>query len=364
LFKEECAMLGSMARGIVALAMLAGGSVSATGQEVDARTKQTGPRGGSVTRERSLDRGGGTATAARGTRIEGPRGAALERQIRIERGPGTVERSTAIVRPGGSTFERDVRVARSGIAPPAPGPRVIQRNLTINRCGPAFPPPRGGSFSNFSLFLGAPAFFPPPLVVAPVAVAAPPVVVVEPAPPVVVEQAPPAVVEVVPPQRYRSQPEAIRVDPVFEGLRRLHSGHDNSRRDGAVTLGRLGDGRAVKPLMDRLRFDEDRDVRAAAAWALGEIGDPQAAPYLERAAISDKKREVRDEAARALDRLEYVRSLPAGSEGAAPVVLPQPTRAVRPEVPPPPPPMPPGEERPIFEALPEALPDIDPGPAA
>lgn len=351
--------------GLVGAVLWAGSFASLEAQTVEARTKQTGPAGRTVSRERSAQRGGGQAVVARGVRVEGPAGAAVERRMRIERSPGTISRELSVVRPSGATFERDVRVARYG-AGPAVGaaPRVIERNLTINRFGPMYPPPpRGGGFSNFSFFFGAPVLAPPPVIVAPIAVAPPPVLLVEPAPPpVLVEAAPPPVVEVVPPQRYRSEPEAIRVDPVVEGLKRLQSGHDNSRRDGAVTLGRLGDARAVTALMDRLRFDEDRDVRAAAAWALGEIGDPQAAEYLERAAMQDKRREVRDEAARALDRLEYAKLAPLEGEAlgtGVPGTAPQPTRAVRSTVPPPPEPMFPPEERPLFDALPDALPGLE-----
>jgi HEAT repeat protein len=118
-----------------------------------------------------------------------------------------------------------------------------------------------------------------------------------------VVETPPAEVVVQQPERYRAEPETIVFDPVADALKRLQSNHDNSRRDGALTLGRLGDARAVPALMQRLRFDEDTDVRAAAAYALGDIGDPQARPALERAAMYDRKKQVRDEAALAIGRL-------------------------------------------------------------
>ena len=83
---------------------------------------------------------------------------------------------------------------------------------------------------------------------------------------------------------------------------RLQSHHDNSRRDGAYTLGRLRI--CVRSgAVELLKVDDDTDVRAAAATALGEIGDPRAVIYLERVTIYDKKQKVRDAAAVALSRM-------------------------------------------------------------
>jgi HEAT repeat protein len=84
---------------------------------------------------------------------------------------------------------------------------------------------------------------------------------------------------------------------------RLRSRHDNSRRDGARTLGRIGDPRAVPALIDLVQMDEDREVRAAAAYALGAIGDPRARTPLEFAARNDRRREVRQAAAQALAQI-------------------------------------------------------------
>ena len=103
----------------------------------------------------------------------------------------------------------------------------------------------------------------------------------------------------------------VAPDPVAMAVSRLSSHHDNSRRDGAITLGRLGDPRAVPALVNLLKNDRSKEVRAAAATALGEIGDPQSAIVLERAIIYDKKQDVRNAASVALSRMP--RELPATS---------------------------------------------------
>jgi HEAT repeat protein len=76
-------------------------------------------------------------------------------------------------------------------------------------------------------------------------------------------------------------------------------------RPGAIrVLGRLGDQRALRPLVQRLA-DEDGSVRAAAASALGEIRDPRAVEPLIRA-TRDPEHQVRDAAIAALDGLGAV----------------------------------------------------------
>jgi hypothetical protein len=237
---------------------------------------------------------------SRSLEIQGPAGRTYRREMEIRRGPGGVSRSLEIERPGGARFESHMEARRPGPPPArvaaAPGgPRVMQRNVTINQFGgPPWGPPVFDPGPSFSFWFGSPP--PPPIVpLVPVPLVPPSVVVVGPVPP-------PNVV-VMEPERYRVEPETIVVDPVAESLKRLASHHGNSRRDGARELGRLGDARAVPALMDVLREDRDADVRQAAAWALGAIGDPRARGYLERAAVYDRKPKVRDEAAQALRRL-------------------------------------------------------------
>ena len=58
---------------------------------------------------------------------------------------------------------------------------------------------------------------------------------------------------------------------------------DSSRRwKAAESLARLGDDRAVDPLV-RALSDEDWRVRQKVAWALGYLGDPKAIPALRKA---------------------------------------------------------------------------------
>jgi HEAT repeat protein len=140
----------------------------------------------------------------------------------------------------------------------------------------------------------------------------------------------------------------VVIDPVADAVGRLQSHHDNSRRDGAYTLGRLRDPRALPALVERLKNDGNSEVRIACATALGEIGDPRAAIYLERVTIYDKKQKVRDAAAIALTRLPREAAPPVVSSPApnpsnlapSPSVRPS-TAPLEPEsyerVPPPPP---------------------------
>ncbi len=301
----------------------------------------------------------------RETKVTGPRGRTIERDVRVERGPGMVDRSVDIRRPGG-TYHQETRVY-GGRPPhaepvrvaggPLHGPIVRERVVVERR--PATAVSVGVPF--FSLFVGSPP--PPP----------PPPVFFAPAPVFVEPLPPPPVVVYQPPIHYGAPPvrEKVVVDPFQDALGRLRSRHDNSRRDGCRTLGRMGDPRAVPGLLERLRNDDEKEVREAAAIALGEIGDPQARPYLEQAAGYDKKQDVRKAAMRALDMLanskvveETViqrsdepestgprtpfRSSPSNS--AAPTPAPPPPAYDDPDVPPPPPR--PADPGPSLEPLP------------
>jgi len=238
----------------------------------------------------------GAQTVKRDTKVTGPKGNTARREIEIKRTPGSIERDVRITRPGGATYERETQISRAPARGPAPQARGGggggDRNIYIERnnyYGRPAPPPRGGG-GGFNLFLGGIAPLPPPVVFVPE--------------PIYVAPAPPPVV-VQPPVRYAApQPETVVIDPVAQALDRLESHHANSRRDGALTLGRLGDARAVGPLSERLQKDWDKDVRVAAAWALGEIGDPHAGVALQRAALYDKKEDVRDVAGKAIRKLD------------------------------------------------------------
>jgi HEAT repeats len=259
----------------------------------------------------------------RDVKVTGPRGRSIERSIVSGRGPGMIDRQVTIQRPGG-TFHSSASAfaarppAHVRSAPVFPtggfgrpgyhggygGRPIIERDVIINNGGGfggfggsswLAPLAVGGGLLGLGMFAGsALASRPPP----------PPPVYAVPAP-VYVAPAPPPTVVYNPPQPYVAppQPQTVVIDPVANALARLQSDHDNSRRDGAYTLGRLRDPRALPALADLLKYDEDTDVRIAAATALGDIGDPRAAIYLERVTIYDKKQKVRDAAAVALSRM-------------------------------------------------------------
>ena len=284
----------------------------------------------------------------RDQKVTGPKGRSIERDVTIKRGPGYVDRDITIKRPGG-TFTRDTRVFRGGGAVggggfvPGPGPRGFYpgpRNVFIERDVFIAPPPPVGLFG---FGFGGPSFnfgFN----------AVPPIVV---PPPVIVEAVPPPNVVVQPPVRYAApvaNPPTVVADPVAAAMDRLKSNHNHSRRDGALTLGRLGDARAVPALIERLENDWEKEVRVACAWALGEIGDARAALPLQKASLYDRKKEVKDAAAIAYRKLREPSPAPAvvaqpGGPASSPSSEP-PLQAIPHSLDPPPPPMP------------EALPDV------
>ena len=248
--------------------------------------------------------------------VTGPRGNSLTRDLKSVRGPGFVERETTIHRPGGATFQSDTILRRSGGQHFGPGPGFGgPRGVIVNNYGG-----RGLSAGNALLDFGLGAVVggavgglvgrataPPPIVVGPPVLLQQPIVVAQP-PPIVV-QSPPRYVVAAP------QPVSVVPPEVASALARLASRHDNSRRDGCLILGRLGDDRAVPALMDRLKNDPAPAVRIAAASALGMIGDPNTAQILERSVVYDKRQEVRNASAVALQRVRSTRSVVIPSSG-------------------------------------------------
>lgn len=243
----------------------------------------------------------------RATRVTGPRGRTLERDIRAERGPGYVERDIRIQRPAG-TFERQVHIngpltargaatSRAVVRGPVT-PGFVQRNVIFERpiVVRTIPPIAPGFWGPpIGLYAGSGFWFPPSVI------AAPPVTVVYQSPATVIQQV----------------PVTPRVaDPFADAMGRLRSHHDNSRRDGALTLGRMGDVRAVPSLMERLDKDHDMEVRVASAWALGELGDPRSMLALDRASRFDKKAEVRAAANRAIGRMAEQNARPVDQPAA------------------------------------------------
>jgi HEAT repeats len=223
----------------------------------------------------------------RETTVTGPRGRTIQRDIKVERGPGFINRQVEVKRPG-ETIVRDTTIRTGGgggrsFVPTYAGPRyfggprfvenvIVQRPPVVSAVvglpalgfffgggggggGPAFGGGGGGGG-------GGPGGGPPPG-----------------------PQPPPG------------------FDPFADALGRLKSFHGSSRRDGALTLGRIGDPRAVPALNERLEHDFDKEVRVAAAVALGEIADERGAVALEKAALYDHRNDVREAAKLALKKI-------------------------------------------------------------
>lgn len=103
-------------------------------------------------------------------------------------------------------------------------------------------------------------------------------------------------------------PAVARADRVSDLSRTLrNSRHHKARIAAAVSLGRIRDRRALKPLVHALR-DSNRTVRVIAATALGHLGETAALGALRRAS-RDKDRLVRKRAMEAIARIRNRRAL-------------------------------------------------------
>jgi|GEM_PF-429122 len=81
------------------------------------------------------------------------------------------------------------------------------------------------------------------------------------------------------------------VEPLIEALKDENEG---VRRGATSALGKIGDERAVEPLIEALK-DENEEVRGGAALALGKFGDERAVePLIE--ALKDENKDVRNSA--------------------------------------------------------------------
>jgi HEAT repeat protein len=71
-----------------------------------------------------------------------------------------------------------------------------------------------------------------------------------------------------------------------------------------ASLGRIGDPKATKPILDFLSRDVETSVRGNAIYALGDIGDPAALPALEQIAQQDPDPTLRGLAGGAIRRIK------------------------------------------------------------
>lgn len=92
-----------------------------------------------------------------------------------------------------------------------------------------------------------------------------------------------------------------------------HARSEKARIAAVVSIGRLRDRRALRPLIQALR-DPSHVVRSVAASALGHLGDQRALPALRRARKRDRDRGVRRRAAAAIDSIERRTRRPRASQ--------------------------------------------------
>lgn len=102
----------------------------------------------------------------------------------------------------------------------------------------------------------------------------------------------------------RDLDEEVSTDALITGLEK---GEERSiRRNAAWLLGQIGGRRAVNPLMDALR-DEDEHVRKFAATSLAQIGEPAVEQLIE--GLTDRKPGVRKMCAFALGKIGDPRAI-------------------------------------------------------
>lgn len=105
-----------------------------------------------------------------------------------------------------------------------------------------------------------------------------------------------------------SQPAAA--DRIDDLTTNLSSSSEKTRLSAVLSLARLGDKRAMKPLVTALQ-DPNVQIRAVAAAALGKLGHKAALPALRSAATDDVDETVRKSARDAVLAVAKANNLPA-----------------------------------------------------
>jgi HEAT repeat protein len=101
---------------------------------------------------------------------------------------------------------------------------------------------------------------------------------------------------------------------VDELIRKLEEGSSMQRQHAAQELGKLGDPKAIEPLVKRMLSDGDKTVRCSAAVALGKIGKPEAIPGLAEAVRSGGDFELQSLAAVSLGLIRHPDAIPVLTE--------------------------------------------------
>ncbi|HUS29426.1 MAG TPA: HEAT repeat domain-containing protein [Kofleriaceae bacterium] len=112
---------------------------------------------------------------------------------------------------------------------------------------------------------------------------------------------------------------AHAADRVTELTSMLSSSSEKTRISAVLSLARLGDKSALKPLVTALH-DPSAQVRAIAATALGKLGHKAALPALKSAATDDVDETVRQKAAEAaasVAKLNHLDESPAEKDASA-----------------------------------------------
>lgn len=76
-----------------------------------------------------------------------------------------------------------------------------------------------------------------------------------------------------------------------------------------AALGKIGDPRSVKPIMDFLERDLDHATRGTAIFALGEVGDPEAMDFLEALEGTEPHPTLKRLAREARAKVQYLQSV-------------------------------------------------------
>jgi len=95
-----------------------------------------------------------------------------------------------------------------------------------------------------------------------------------------------------------------------ELIRKLIEGSPIERNFAVQELAKLGDPRAIEPLVETMLSDTDSGVRQTAAIWLGKMGNPEAVPGLAQAVLTSGDPVLRAHAADALGLIRHPDAIP------------------------------------------------------